>query len=68
MDSKSQIRYKNARIRRELELGDTERQIQEAEATIARFKEKFIADKEAWEKTKVEEAERIQGSQGTPRK
>jgi sialate O-acetylesterase len=63
MDGRSQTRYKNARISRELELGDTERRIQEAEATIARLKEKFIADKDAWEKKKAEEAERIQGSQ-----
>jgi sialate O-acetylesterase len=62
MDSKSQTRYKNARIRRELELGDIERQIQEAEATIARLKERFIADKAAWEKTKAEEAERIRAA------
>jgi sialate O-acetylesterase len=59
MDSNSRTRYRNARIRRELELADTLRQIKQAEATIARLKQKFLADKEAWEKTKAAEAERI---------
>jgi sialate O-acetylesterase len=65
LDRRSQIRYKNARIRRELELADIQRQIEKAEATIARLKEKFTADKEAWEKTKAEESKRVQASRAT---
>ncbi|MFT6178000.1 MAG: sialate O-acetylesterase [Akkermansiaceae bacterium] len=58
MDERSKSRHLSGRIRKELELADTERRIKEAEATIAELKETFLADKEAWEKSKAKEAAR----------
>lgn len=62
MDDRSKRRHLSGRIRKELALADTERQIKEAEATLAELKEKFLADKEAWEKSKAKEAERALGN------
>ncbi len=59
MDERSKRRHLSGRIRKELELGDTERQIQEAEATLAELKGKFLKDKEAWEKSKAKELEKM---------
>lgn len=55
MDEVAKRRYLSGRIRKELELGDTERQIQDAEATLAELKEKFLKDKAAWEASKAKE-------------
>jgi sialate O-acetylesterase len=52
-------RQLNGKVRKELELGDTERQLQEAEATLARLKEKFLKDKAAWEASKAKELAKI---------
>ncbi len=49
-------------ILKELELDDTARLIQEAEATATRLKEKFIKDKQAWEEKKAADAERIKAA------
>ncbi len=51
---------------KELELADTERMIQEAEATLKNSKEKFAADREAWEKRKAAELKKAQDGQGKP--
>jgi sialate O-acetylesterase len=47
-------------IRKELELADTERRIQEAEATIAELKEPFEKAKSEWEKKKAAEAKKAE--------
>lgn len=52
-------RQLNGKVRKELELGDTERQLQEAEATLAGLKEKFLKDKAAWEASKAKELAKI---------
>ena len=52
-------RQLNGKVRKELELGDTERQLQEAEATLARLKEKFLKEKAAWEASKAKELAKI---------
>ena len=61
-DPKSQSRQLAGKIRKELELGDTERRILEAEATLAELKEKFLADKEAWEQSKAKDKERLRAA------
>lgn len=58
MDFKSYRRQLNGKVRKELELGDAERRIKEAEATLVELKEKFEKDKKAWEESKAKEAER----------
>jgi sialate O-acetylesterase len=49
--------------RKELELGDTERQLKKSEATIARMREKFEKDKKA-----LEESKRAKGVTGFDKK
>lgn len=44
---------------KELELGDTERRILEAEATITKLKEKFTKDKQASQERKAADAEKM---------
>ena len=61
-DPKSQSRQLGGKIRKELELGDTERRILEAEATLAELKDRFLADKEAWEQSKAKEEERLRAA------
>ena len=56
-----------ARIQRmgnlkELELADAERRLKEAEATVAGLKDKFEADKKAWENRKAAELEKIKAA------
>ena len=63
MDLNGQSRYIRTRLQRELQLDDTERQIQEAEAAIALLKEDYIDDRAVWEESKAAEAERIQAAQ-----
>ena len=58
MDARSQRRWLSGRLRKELLLADTERRIREAEATIAKLKEQYAKDRDAWEKQKAAEAER----------
>jgi sialate O-acetylesterase len=58
-DLKSMSRQISGKISKELELQDRERRIVEAEATVAELKEKFLADKKAWEESKAKEAERV---------
>ncbi|MDA7887015.1 hypothetical protein N9B29_01210, partial [bacterium] len=58
-DVNSYRRQLNGKVRKELELGDTERQIQQAEATLAGLKEKFLKDKAAWEASKAKELAKI---------
>jgi sialate O-acetylesterase len=57
---KTHGRWIRDRINRELGLADTHRQIQEAEATIVRLKEKHAQDKEAWETQKATERKRAE--------
>ncbi len=59
MDLQSRRRLLGGKVRKELELGDAERQIKDAEATLANLKEKFLKEKEAWEQSKAKEAERL---------
>jgi sialate O-acetylesterase len=58
MDESGQRRHRMNRLRRELQLADTERQILEARATLERLESQFQADQEAWEKQKAAELER----------
>ena len=48
---------------KEMELADTGRRIMEAELTISNLKEQFTKDKEAWEKQKAAEAEKLKAAQ-----
>jgi len=57
---KTHGRWIRDRINRELGFADTQRQIQEAEATIAHLKEKYAKDKEAWETQKATERKRAE--------
>jgi len=57
---KTHGRWIRDRINKELGFADTQRQIQEAEATIARLKEKYAKDKEAWETQKATERKRAE--------
>jgi hypothetical protein len=57
---KTHGRWIRDRINKELGFADTQRQIQEAEATIARLKEEYAEDKEAWEKQKATERKRAE--------
>ena len=52
-------RQARSQLMKELEINDTERRIQEAEATIARLQEKFAKEKKAWE-----DAKRAKGAAG----
>ena len=58
MPATEAARHVRAPLLKELELADTERRILEAEATIARLKDKFSKDKKAWEEKKAADAER----------
>jgi hypothetical protein len=40
-------------FRKELQLGDTRRRIEDARLTLERMEQKFLADQEAWEKEKA---------------
>jgi len=62
MTEKDASRYVRGRIQKELELGDTDRRIKEAEAAIAKLKEQFTKDKSAWEKKKASEAEKLKAA------
>lgn len=57
-DANSYRRQLNGKVRKELELGDTGRQILEAEATLTRLKGKYLKDKKAWEELKKKEFEK----------
>ena len=59
MDSQSRSRFLGGKIRKELELGDTERRIKDAEATLAELKEKFLKDQAAWEESKAKEMAKL---------
>jgi sialate O-acetylesterase len=45
-------------LRRELQLADTERRIQEARRTVEQLEKPFLQQKEAWEKEKAKQAEK----------
>jgi len=60
MDAASARRYLAGRLRKELTLADTERRIEDAEATIAELKEQYTKDRAAWEKQKATEAKRAE--------
>jgi hypothetical protein len=45
-------------VRKELQLADTERRIQEAKRTIEQLEKPFLQQKEAWEKEKAKQAEK----------
>ena len=60
---KAAANYQQGKNRKELELGDTERRILEAELTISELKEKFTKDKEAWENQKAKDAEKLKAAQ-----
>ena len=64
MSAADAARHVRAPLLRELELADTERRILEAEATVARLKEKFTKDKQAWEEKKAADAEKIRAAIG----
>jgi len=66
MLEKDAARQVRGKIVKELELDDTERRIKEAEATIARLKEPFTKDKEAWEKKKAADAEKLEAAKAKP--
>ena len=66
MLEKDAARQVRGKIVKELELDDTERRIKEAEATIARLKEQFTKDKEAWEKKKAADAEKLEAAKAKP--
>jgi len=66
MLQKDAARQVRGKIVKELELDDTERRIKEAEATIARLKEQFTKDKEAWEKKKAADAEKLEAAKAKP--
>jgi sialate O-acetylesterase len=66
MTEKDAARQVRGKIVKELELDDTERRIKEAEATIARLKEQFTKDKEAWEKKKAADAEKLEAAKAKP--
>ena len=59
MDDRGMRRHLSGRVRKELELGDVERRILEAEATLAELKEIFLKDKAAWEASKAKELEKM---------
>lgn len=59
MDSQSRSRLLGGKIRKELEIGDTERRIKGAEATLAELKEKFLKDQAAWEESKAKELAKL---------
>ena len=59
---KDVARQVRGKITKELELDDIERRIKEAEATIAKLKEQFTKDKDAWEKKKAAEAEKLKAA------
>ncbi|MCP5524058.1 MAG: hypothetical protein H7A46_21180 [Verrucomicrobiales bacterium] len=58
MDESGQRRYRFNRLRKELQLADTERQILEAKATLERLEEPFLAARETWEQQKAAELEK----------
>ncbi|MCP5517359.1 MAG: hypothetical protein H7A45_08900 [Verrucomicrobiales bacterium] len=58
MDEAGQRRHRLNRLRKELQLADTERQLGEARAVIERLERQYQADKQAWEKTKAAEFEK----------
>ena len=62
MLEKDVARQVRGKIMKELELDDTERRIQEAEAIIAKLKEQFTKDKDAWEKKKAAEAAKLEAA------
>jgi sialate O-acetylesterase len=66
MLEKDAARQVRGKIVKELELDDTERRIKEAEATIARLKEQFTKDKQAWEKKKAADAEKLEAAKAKP--
>jgi len=66
MLEKDAARQVRGKIVKELELDDTERRIKEAEATIASLKEQFTKDKEAWEKKKAADAEKLEAAKAKP--
>jgi sialate O-acetylesterase len=66
MLEKDAARQVRGKIVKELELDDTERRIKEAEATIATLKEQFTKDKEAWEKKKAADAEKLEAAKAKP--
>jgi sialate O-acetylesterase len=66
MLEKDAARQVRGKIGKELELDDTARRIKEAEATIATLKEQFAKDKDAWEKKKAAEAEKLEAAKAKP--
>ena len=58
LDARSRLRWLAGRLKRELALADMERRVREAEATLAKLKDRFAKEKAAWEKQKAAEAER----------
>jgi sialate O-acetylesterase len=62
MSEEEHTRIQGALNRKELELGDTERHIQEAEATLANLKEKFSKEKQAWEEKKARDAKKFKAA------
>jgi sialate O-acetylesterase len=59
MSESDAARFRQNKVRKELELDDTARGIAVAEATVAELKDKFAKDKESWEKQKAADAEKL---------
>jgi sialate O-acetylesterase len=65
MSAQDAARPLRGKILKELELDNTERRIREAEITLSSLKEQFTQDKQAWEKKKAEEAEKLKAANAT---
>jgi hypothetical protein len=49
-------------LRKELQLGDTQRRIQDARLTLERLEPQFLTDQEAWEKEKAKQREKARAA------
>jgi sialate O-acetylesterase len=59
MDDRQAARSVRGKVLKELKLGDTERRIKEAEATLETLKEPYLEEKRAWEERKAAEAAKL---------
>ncbi len=57
---KTHARWLRGKIMKELELLDTQRQLQEAQATIERLKDQYEKDRADWEKQKTNERKKVE--------
>ena len=64
MAAKDAARPQRAQLLKQLELDDTGRRIEEAEATIASLKEKYTKDKQEWEAKQAADADKLKAATG----